>query len=266
MLNKLKRIFTAALLVMAYSTLSHAATDDSLNRILNQKKIVIGVINQWPPFGSIDAQGQPVGYEADVAKLAGQYLGVEVELVPVAFPNAIPFLLTNKIDAIFAMLGVTPERAKQIAYSEPYAENDLSVLAAKKTSITKPEDLKGLRVGVARGTSAEKATLAILPEDVQIKRFDIDADTIQAFISGQTDTISTSSLLLPIINKANPSLEAETKLVLRNQYHSIGVRREDRDLLRWLNTFLFYVKSNGELNTIHETWLHKPLPELPVLN
>ncbi len=265
LISKTKIIVMVLVFFSYLFNMAQAATDGSLERILSQKKLVVGVINQWPPYGSVDDKGQPVGYEADVARLAGKYLGVDVELVPVTFPNAIPFLLTNKIDVIFAMLGVTPERAKQIAYSQPYAENDISILAAQKTSIHGPQDLKGLRMGVSRGTSAEKATLAVAPADAQIKRFDIDADSIQAFVSGQTDTVSTSSLLLPIINKANPSLQAETKILLRTQYQSVGLRKDDAELLRWMNTFIFYIKQDGELNAINQKWLGKPLPNLPTL-
>lgn len=252
--------------IFVIASTSFAADPTSLDKIISDKKLVVGVLDAWPPFGSVDENGQLVGYDVDVAKLAGKYLGADVEFVHLSFPNAIPYLLTQKIDVIFAMLGISPERAKQIAYTEPYSDIDISIMAAKGTKIEKPEDLKGLRVGVARGTSAEKATTAWAPQDTNFQRFEADPESMQAFISGQTDTISTSSLLLPQINAANPALQAEVKVTLRTQFMAAGVRREDADLRRWLNTFLFFVKSNGELDALHQKWLHKPLPNFPTID
>ncbi|WP_186310687.1 transporter substrate-binding domain-containing protein [Paraburkholderia sp. BCC1886] len=265
-LKRLATAATAALALLTVSGLTHAAQPTSLDQIISQKKIRIGVLDNWPPYSSVNAKGELEGYDVDVARLAGKYLGVDVEFVRLSFPNAVPYLVTNKIDAIFAMLGVSPERAKQIAYSEPYSSIDISLMAAKKTHVVKPEDLKGLRVGVSRGTSAERATLAWAPKDTQYRRFESDTESVQAFVSGQTDTISTSRLLLKQINAANPGLQAEVKVPLRTQFMAVGVRRDDTDLLRWINTFIFYVKDNGELAALHQKWLERPLPAFPSIN
>ena len=55
--------------------------------------------------------------------------------MPVTGPNRIPYLLTDKVDVLVASLGVTPERAKQVQFSEPYAGIDHRRLRAKKASI-----------------------------------------------------------------------------------------------------------------------------------
>ncbi|POA50601.1 ABC transporter substrate-binding protein, partial [Pseudomonas sp. GW460-R15] len=75
----------------------------------------------FPPYGTTDAKNQPDGYDADVAKLLAKDWGVKANIVPVTGPNRIPFLLTNKVDLLVASLAVTPERAKQVQFSQPYA-------------------------------------------------------------------------------------------------------------------------------------------------
>ena len=47
---------------------------------------------------------EPDGYDIEVAKLLGTYMGVKVNLVPLTSPNRIPFLITNKVDLIVATL------------------------------------------------------------------------------------------------------------------------------------------------------------------
>ena len=129
-----------------------------MDEILSRGTINIGVLVDLPPYGLLNDKQEPDGYDIEVAKLIGSYIGVKVNLVPLTSPNRIPFLLTNKVDLIVATFGITPERAKQVMFSIPYAAIENVVFAAKDKKITSLEDLKGLRVGVPRGTRAGRAS------------------------------------------------------------------------------------------------------------
>ena len=87
-----------------------------------------------PALRHRDAQNNPDGYDADVAKLFAKDLGVKLNLVPVTGPNRIPFLLTNKVDVLIASLAVTPERAKQVQFSRPYSAATIVLYAPKKAT------------------------------------------------------------------------------------------------------------------------------------
>jgi polar amino acid transport system substrate-binding protein len=58
------------------STASHAQT---VADIVKKGKVTIGVVSGVPPFGMADPQGNPVGYDVDVANLVAKYIGVPVE-------------------------------------------------------------------------------------------------------------------------------------------------------------------------------------------
>jgi hypothetical protein len=88
--------------------------------IKKKGEITIGMLVDFPPYGTTNAQNQPDGYDADVAKLLAKDWGVKANIVPVTGPNRIPFLLTNKVDLLVASLAITPERAKQVQFSTPY--------------------------------------------------------------------------------------------------------------------------------------------------
>jgi polar amino acid transport system substrate-binding protein len=62
----------------------------------------------------------------------------------------------------------------------------------------------------------------------------------------------------------NPSADYEYKFVLRHQPNGITLRRDQVDLHQWINTLIYFIKNNGELDAIHRKWLNAPLPELPV--
>jgi polar amino acid transport system substrate-binding protein len=95
-------------------------------------------------------------------------------------------------------------------------------------------------------------------------RFDDDATTAQALLSNQIDAIGVNMITARQIQGMNPSANYEPKIVLRHQPNGITVRRGQSDLHQWINTFVYFVKNNGELDAIHRKWFNAPLPELPV--
>ena len=261
----MRRLTAAALaLFLAAAVLPGSAGAQSVDDIIAKKKLQVGVLVDFPPFGLTNAENKPDGYDIDVAKLLAKYLGVELEIVPVTGPNRIPFLLTNKVDVLVASFGITPERARQVQFSIPYASFDIMLLAPKASKIEKPADIKGIKVGVARASTQDTALSAIAPQGSQIMRFDDDATTVQALLSGQIDAIGVATVIAKQIQEMKPDAQYEPKIILRRQPNGIAMRRNQADLLQWVNTFVYFIKNNGELDAIHQKWLGQPLPQLPV--
>jgi polar amino acid transport system substrate-binding protein len=250
-------IFSVAL-ALAAAPQAHA---QSMDEILKKGKLSVGVLTDVPPFGIVNAQGKPDGYDVDVANLMGKYLGVPVEIVPVTGPNRIPYLLTNKVDVLVAVFGITPERAKQVMFSIPYSSLDIILIAPKSVQIAKPEELAGKRISVARASTQDTSLTAMAPKSATIQRFDDDATSVQAIVSGQVDALGTNNVVAAQIMKQYPNLNLEKKLVLRRQYNGITVRQGAHDWLKWINTFLYFTKNNGELDALYQKWFSEPLPE-----
>ena len=103
------------------------------------------------PFGSI-VDGTPTGYDVDVARLLATDLGARLELVAVTSPNRIATLLTQRVDLIVANLGITPERAKAISFSTPYAPFFSAVFGAPDLAVKGPADLQGRKIALTRDT------------------------------------------------------------------------------------------------------------------
>src|SRR4051812_37936760 len=93
----------------------------TVDDIIKRGKVVVGVNTTTPIFGLMGKDGQPEGYDPDVARLMAKYMGVQVEFVPVTGANRIPFLLGGQVDMLICLFGITPERALQVSYSMPYA-------------------------------------------------------------------------------------------------------------------------------------------------
>jgi polar amino acid transport system substrate-binding protein len=238
------------------------AQAQSTEEIKKKGEITVGLLVDFPPYGTLNSNNQPDGYDADVARLLAKDLGVKLKLVPVTGPNRIPFLLTNKVDLLIASLAITPERAKQVQFSKPYAAATIVLYGSKKANIKGPADLKGQRIGVARASTQDIALTAVAPEGTEIRRFDDDASAMQALMSGQVDAIGCSTTVAAQIAKRAPADTFEDKFVLRQQVMAAALRPGETDLLKTVNEFIERNKANGELDKLYQKWLGTKLPAM----
>ncbi|HEU0200820.1 MAG TPA: transporter substrate-binding domain-containing protein, partial [Burkholderiaceae bacterium] len=114
---------------------STARADDLLDNILQAGVVRIAVPADFPPFGSIGKDKQPQGYDVDVARLLAKDLGVRLELVAVPSANRITYLQVGKVDLVISSLGVSPDRAKAIAFSSAYAPFFSGVFGDPKVAV-----------------------------------------------------------------------------------------------------------------------------------
>jgi polar amino acid transport system substrate-binding protein len=250
------------IMVGALALTPDTARAQSVAEIQANKKIKIGVLVDFPPFGMMNSEQKPDGLDIDLAKLLAKHLGVEAEIMPVVNANRIPFLQSKRIDILVASLGITSPRAAQVMFSIPYASVDVVIAAPKEVALSKIEDLTKFSVAVTRGSSQEGYVTAVAPKDAKIRRFDSDGAATQAFLSGQVDGLAQSTLMLNAIKGANPSLDIENKIVLRRQGNAIAVRLDAFELHQWINTFLYVIKEDGELAALQKKWLGAPLTGL----
>lgn len=256
------RMAATVALAALIATTAPIASAQTAASIKSAGEIKVGMLVDFPPYGTTDAQNNPDGYDADVAKLLAKDLGVKVNLVPVTGPNRIPFLLTNKVDLLIASLAITPERAKQVSFSQPYAAATIVLYGQTKDNIKSGADLKGKRIGVARASTQDIAVTKAAPEGTEIRRFDDDASAMQALLSGQVDAIGCSLTVAAQIAKRVPANTFENKFNLLQQGMGIAMRPGQDELEKTVNDFIARNKANGELDKLYRKWLGTDLPRI----
>ena len=194
----------------------------------------------------------------------GKYLGVSVEIVPLASAARIPSLEAGKVDVLVATLAPTPERARTVAFTMPYCSFDLAVFAPKDLDLKSVADLKGHSVGFNRGTSQESFVAQLSASGTNVQRYDDVALTVQALFSHQVDAAAIPVTMGQSMMRNRPQAGIEQKFVFYRQPNSIAVRRDAGEFRQWLNNFIYFIKQDGELNTISQKWIGTPLPDLPV--
>jgi polar amino acid transport system substrate-binding protein len=241
---------TAALTCIA---LAAPATADTLDDIKAAKKVRIAIDLAIPPFGMTDDKMQPAGSDVELAKALAKDLGAELEIVPTTGPSRIPSLQTGKADLVVSTLSITPERAKVVDFSIPYADHLSVVAALKDIAIKDYADLAGKRVAVVRGTTQD-TDLTKLAKDAQIVRYEDDSTMSLAVASGQADILATARSLLPAINKKNPARTVETKIVMQTNLLGIGMRQNEPKLKEWVNSWVKANLKNRKLDEIYKAY------------
>lgn len=261
MLRNIMKVLAVAGLAIGVAGAAHA---DKFADVLSKGVIRIGIPADLPPFGFQSASREPEGFDIDLANMLAKALGVKAELVPLTGANRIPYLLTDKVDITVSLMGLTPQRAKQVWFSAPYASTSLAVFGPKNLDVHSAADLKNYKVAAAKGNTEETALTEMNPK-ANIMRMENDAAAASAYLSGQAQLFACSSFVAVELGKKNPNKEFDLKFVIRPSPGHMAVKMGESNMLQWLNSFIFFNKINGELNKLHMKWLGRPMDALPSL-
>lgn len=256
----LRQALAASALFAAAAGLAQAAA--TVEQIVKRGSVKIGVLSGVPVYGTVDEKGNPAGYDIDVARVLGGYLGVKVDLVPLTPPARIPALQAGKIDFLVATLAATPERAKVVMFSKPYSAFRMVVFAGRQEPLRGVADLKGRRIGVNRGSSQETALVRAAVPGLEIVRYQDDATVVQALIAHQVDAAAIPDGVAREIARQQPEADLLIKFTFFVQPNAMAVRLEEAEMRDWLNKAIERMTTSGELQKIALKWTGSDLPDL----
>ncbi|MBB2750382.1 UNVERIFIED_ORG: polar amino acid transport system substrate-binding protein [Rhizobium aethiopicum] len=261
MLTRRNAMLGAAALVAAV-TLAQPAAAITPDEIKARGKIIVGIQGDNPPWGFVTSGGKQDGLDADIATLFAKELGVSVEFVPLEVNNRIPALTAGRVDVLFATMAMLPDRAKAVQFSKPYVANAIVLIGPKSAEIKTNADMAKFSVGVAKGAAQDTQVTKNAPEGTTIRRYDGDAASVQALVSGQVDTLGGNIFYMDRVNKARPG-EFENKLEFQKLYNGACTRLGEKEINAALNTFIDKIKTNGDLKAVYDKWMKVPVPEFP---
>jgi polar amino acid transport system substrate-binding protein len=265
MLGRLTRTALVGALLIG-SMAAAARADDTLDKIKQRGTIVVGVKNDYKPWGFVDPSGKIVGMEIDLANDIAKRLGVKLEMIPVTGANRMEFLSQGRIDLILATMGDTPERRKVVGMIEPnYYAGATNVLAPKSAQLKQWADLKGRKVCAVQGAYYNRRVSQLYaPEMVVFPAVPEALNALQggncvAFLFDDTLIVSTLSAGDPKWQNYEMPLASEDP-----QAWAMGVKLEDLD--GPFGTFLKKASVEwhkaGTLVELERKWGIKPSPFL----
>ena len=237
------------------SQASATAKARTLDEIKKSGKIKIGVFSDKNPFGYVDENGKVQGYDVYFAKrIAKDLLGSEdaVDFVYVEAASRVEYLKSAKVDITLANFTVTDERKEQVDFALPYMKVALGIVSPQKAEITDVNQLKGKKLIVVKGTTAETYFSKNYP-DVTLVKFDEYQEAYDALLDGRGDAFSTDNTEVLAWAKQNKGFVVGVESLGNVDAIAPAVQKGNTELLNWLN---------DEIKTLaKEKFFHKDFDE-----
>ncbi|MDR2904166.1 MAG: amino acid ABC transporter substrate-binding protein [Clostridiales bacterium] len=246
-MKKLWVLLCAALLAFSFAGCAGGGSE----------KIIVGLDDKFPPMGFRDENGELVGFDIDMARAAGEKMGVEMEFQPINWSAKELELSAKKVDLLWNGYTITEERKQQVLFTKPYLENKQVIVVAADAGITTKADLAGKIVTLQKDSSAmdalsaDEATKNSLAEVVELE------DNIMAFQDlaiGRTNAVVIDEVVAKYYLEQN-----ETNFILLednfgDEQYGVGVRLDDKELLDKLQKALDEMNEDGTAKRISEQW------------
>lgn len=236
------------------SSSSSGSLDSILYDVLNEGVLTVGMCLFIEPSSYYDDDGNPVGYDVDIAQLLADSLGVELEIVDLSADARVSSLETGKVDIVLAQFTKTLERAQKIDFSDPYTASGPVVVARTDSGIESIDDLEaGMTIAVTTGSSHDEVVQEEFP-DCEYVYYSTTTECVLAVSNGQVDVCVGDA------NEMATAVADEDDLALLGtiegyvDYNCIGTVKGDQIWLNYLNEFIFDINSTGTNQELYEKW------------
>lgn len=231
----------------------------SLSASAQQQTVRFATEATYAPFETTDASGKIVGFDVDLVAAICKDLQFTCTFQNQSFDSLIPGLKFRRFDAVIAGMDITPEREKQVLFTNPYYDNS-ALFVVRTGTFSHPDQLKGKRVGVQNGTTHQKyltdkrPDISIVPYDsYQNAKLDLENGRIDAIFG---DTAVVSEWLQP-----GGKLTATGDKITDKDYFgrglAIAVRKDNTQLQQQFNSALNKIHADGTYQTIYNKWFQK---------
>ena len=161
------------------------AADDALDNIKERGKLIVATDAAWPPFEYMEGENV-VGVDVDIAQDIADGLGVDLEVINVAFDSLSMYLENGEADLALAAITVTEDRAESMEFSDPYCDAYQYIVVKEDDDKVKTiDDLAGyilasdeVNMGVLAGTGASVQQY----KDLTIAAMGLKAGDVQAIV------------------------------------------------------------------------------------
>ncbi len=229
--------------------------DDSLKLVQAKGALVIATDAAYPPFASLNEQGEFVGFDPDLGREIARRLGVEARFVNVGVEGLLDALKLYKCDVVISAFPYEYGLTRDVLFSEPYFNAGPRLAVPTGASgVQGPGDLVGRRVAVELGSAADGATRLWESRGIQIRRTMSVSEAIQAVMRGQVDAVAGDPIALRtyIRQQGNLRLVGEP---LADEEYVVVLRIQERALRDAVDKALQDIRQDGTLARLVERWL-----------
>ncbi len=240
---------------------------DTLDDVIDRGTLRCGVVLDFPPIGYRDENNEPAGFDVEYCRDLAAALDVEIELLPLTWPERLPVIVTGRADVVIASTSDTLERARTVGFSIPYAVYYAQGVVNSESGIKTFEDIRGKRVAAAIGTVPEQEWLKIAREwgeEDLYQGYQSENEVFLAVAQGKADIgITTNTAVRPITEQYD-NVEPGPRMPWLADYTSLVASRKDVSWINYLNLFVTRQVRTGRYQELWGKYVGGDAPDLRI--
>ncbi|HDF4587197.1 TPA: ABC transporter permease subunit [Staphylococcus aureus] len=229
---------------------AHAEQDQTWEKIKERGELRVGLSADYAPMEfehTVNGKTEYAGVDIDLAKKIAKDNNLKLKIVNMSFDSLLGVLKTGKIDIIISGMTSTPERKKQVDFSDSYMMTK-NIMLVKKDKVNEYKDIKDFnnkKVGAQKGTEQEKIAQTEI-ENASITSLSRLPDVILALKSGKVEGAVVEKPVAEAYLKQNPKLGiSNVKFNEEEKDTVIAVPKDSPKLLSQINKTIKEVKDKG---------------------
>ncbi|HFN8487001.1 TPA: ABC transporter permease subunit [Staphylococcus aureus] len=229
---------------------AHAEQDQTWEKIKERGELRVGLSADYAPMEfehTVNGKTEYAGVDIDLAKKIAKDNNLKLKIVNMSFDSLLGALKTGKIDIIISGMTSTPERKKQVDFSDSYMMTK-NIMLVKKDKVNEYKDIKDFnnkKVGAQKGTEQEKIAQTEI-ENASITSLSRLPDVILALKSGKGEGAVVEKPVAEAYLKQNPKLGiSNVKFNEEEKDTVIAVPKDSPKLLSQINKTIKEVKDKG---------------------
>ncbi|HDG3213822.1 TPA: ABC transporter permease subunit [Staphylococcus aureus] len=229
---------------------AYAEQDQKWEKIKERGELRVGLSADYAPMEfehTVNGKTEYAGVDIDLAKKIAKDNNLKLKIVNMSFDSLLGALKTGKIDIIISGMTSTPERKKQVDFSDSYMMTK-NIMLVKKDKVNDYKDIKDFnnkKVGAQKGTEQEKITQTEI-ENASITSLSRLPDVILALKSGKVEGVVVEKPVAEAYLKQNPKLGiSNVKFNEEEKDTVIAVPKDSPKLLSQINKTIKEVKDKG---------------------
>ena len=212
---------------------------------------------EFEPFEYKDGN-KIIGIDAEIAQAIADDLGVKLNVNDIAFDSCVPAVSTGKDDFCAAGLTDTPDREKNVDFTNSYFNASQAIVVTKDSKISSRSDLNGKTVGVQQGTTGDTyCTNEKGENDIkvkEVKRYNKPMDAVSDLIAGRIDAVVIDNFPAEKLVSKNSGKIKKLDEALSEEKYAIAVPKGS-DLKDEINKVLKKLESDGTLDKINSKYI-----------
>lgn len=223
--------------------------DGDIAYVKEKGELVVGITDFAPMDYQEEGSEEWIGYDADMAKLFAEKLGVKVKFVEIDWDNKAIELANKSIDVVWNGMTISDEVKAAMDVSDAYCKNGQMVIVKKDVAenYKTAEDCKTLKFAVEAGSAGKDQAVE---NNFTYTEVDVQSKALVEVAAGTSDAAIIDALMAgAMIGEGTSYANLQGTVILNAEEYGVGFRKGS-NLVAELNAFFDECAANGKMEEV----------------